>query len=130
MFKEGVVKITSEDKVVYDERKQRFVWLDNLPMYMHKDVCYSHFNHQRPDLFMQEQLDFNEKLLMGQRLLRFMMVATRMELTRLGRQMGHLSFNYFYPLMDDYMRQRAVDAPRMNRLWTWKDSSIIVHFYE
>ena len=28
------------------------------------------------------------------------------------------------------MRQRAVDAPRMNRLWTWKDSSIIVHFYE
>ena len=45
MFKEGVVKITSEDKVVYDERKQRFVWLDNLPMYMHKDVCYSHFNH-------------------------------------------------------------------------------------
>ncbi len=30
--------------------------------------------------------------------------------------------------MDDYQRSQSVDQPRMNRLWTWEDSSKIVNF--
>ena len=42
--------------------------------------------------------------------------------------MGGMSFNYFYPLLDDYMTMSAIDKPRNLRLWTWEDSSKIVNF--
>ena len=42
--------------------------------------------------------------------------------------MGPNCWQYFYPLLDDFMRAQAVDKPRMNRLWTWEDSSKIVNF--
>mmetsp|Transcript_3916 Transcript_3916/g.5920 ORF Transcript_3916/g.5920 Transcript_3916/m.5920 type:complete len:80 (+) Transcript_3916:347-586(+) len=30
--------------------------------------------------------------------------------------------------MDDFQKGQVVDQPRMNRLWTWEDSSKIVNF--
>ena len=47
---------------------------------------------------------------------------------RLWRQMGPLSYQYFYPLMDDFMNSAALDRPKMLRMWTWDDSSRIVNF--
>lgn len=47
---------------------------------------------------------------------------------RLWRTMGGLSFQYFYPLLDDYMGASAVDRPRLLRTWTWDDSTRIVNF--
>ena len=41
-----------------------------------------------------------------------------------------MSFQYFYPLLDDYMGCNAVDRPRINRTWTWQDSSKIVNFFD
>jgi hypothetical protein len=38
---------------------------------------------------------------------------------RLWRQMGGMSYQYFYPLMDDFMRAWNVDRPRCLRTWTW-----------
>ena len=46
---------------------------------------------------------------------------------RLWRQMGGLSYNYFYPLLDDFAAAQAVDKPRILRTWTWDDSSRIVN---
>ena len=48
---------------------------------------------------------------------------------RLWRQMGGMSFNYFYPLMDDFQKAWNVDRPRHIRVWTWQDSSKIVNFF-
>ena len=47
---------------------------------------------------------------------------------RLWRQLGGLSYNYFYPLLDDFSNAQAVDKPRLLRTWTWDDSSRIVNF--
>ena len=54
---------------------------------------------------------------------------TKLEMRRLWRIMGGSSFQYFYPLLDDYMGQNAVDRPRILRTWTWQDSSKIVNFF-
>ena len=43
--------------------------------------------------------------------------------------MGTSSFNYFYPLLDDYMSSQAMDKPKMLRMWSWDDSSRIVNFF-
>ena len=42
--------------------------------------------------------------------------------------MGGLSYNYFYPLLDDFTTAQSVDKPRLLRTWTWDDSSRIVNF--
>ena len=42
--------------------------------------------------------------------------------------MGPMSFQYFYPLMDDYMTAMATDKPKMLRMWSWDDSTKIVNF--
>ena len=39
-----------------------------------------------------------------------------------------MAYNYFYPLLDDYMTSCAMDKPKMLRMWTWDDSSKIVNF--
>lgn len=49
---------------------------------------------------------------------------------RLWRQMGDRSYFYFYPLLSEYMTYRAIDAPRMSRVWTWDDASRIVHYMD
>ena len=41
-----------------------------------------------------------------------------------------MSFQYFYPLMDDYMKAYAIDRPRIFRTWTWQDSSRIVNIFD
>ena len=53
---------------------------------------------------------------------------TKLEMRRLWRQMGGLSYNYFYPLLDDFTTAQSVDTPRLLRTWTWDDSSRIVNF--
>ena len=47
---------------------------------------------------------------------------------RLWRTMGTCSYNYFYPLLDDYMAACAMDKPKTLRLWTWDDASRIANF--
>ena len=74
---------------------------------------------QRPDLFGQEKKEFGMKLKYGQQLIRQMNYQTKLEMRRLQRQMGGMSYLYFYPLLDDYMSQSAVDRPRILRTWTW-----------
>ena len=59
------------------------------------------------------------KLKYGQYLIKEMQKQNKSEMKRLWRSMGHLSFQYFYPLMDDYMRAFAIDRPRLLRTWTW-----------
>ena len=51
---------------------------------------------QRPDLFGQEQAEFRFKLKYGQQLLRHMNYQTKLEMKRLWRVMGGMSYNYFY----------------------------------
>jgi hypothetical protein len=53
---------------------------------------------------------------------------TKLEMRRLWRQMGGMSYNYFYPLLDDFTQAQAIDRPRLLRTWTWDDSSRIVNF--
>ena len=117
----------TDDKLFYDERKKRFVYLDDAPAIAHKTYNNSHFKEQRPDLFGQEQHEFKLKLKFGQQLLRHMNYQTKLEMRRLWRSMGQMSYQYFYPLLDDFMTYQAIDKPRLLRLWTWDDSSRIVN---
>ncbi len=64
----------------------------------------------------------------GQQLLRQMNYQTKLEMRRLWRSMGGLSYQYFYPLLDDFMTYQAIDKPRLLRLWTWDDSTRIANF--
>ena len=70
------------------------------------------------------------KLKYGQQLIRQMNSQTKLEMKRLQRSMGQMSYLYFYPLLDDYMGANAVDRPRILRTWTWQDSSKIVNFFD
>ena len=69
------------------------------------------------------------KLKFGQQLIRQMNYQTKLEMRRLWRQMGPMSFNYFYPLLDDFSSSQAVDKIRILRTWTWDDSTRIVNFF-
>ena len=70
------------------------------------------------------------KLKFGQQLIRQMNYQTKLEMRRLWRQLGPMSFQYFYPLLDDYNAVNATDRPRILRAWTWQDSSKIVNFFD
>ena len=118
----------TDDKLFYDERKKRFIFMENAPAVAEKTFKNSHFKVQRPDLYGQEQHEFQLKLKYGQQLLRQMNYQTKLEMRRLWRTMGGMSYQYFYPLMDDFMTYQAIDKPRMLRLWTWDDSTRIVNF--
>ena len=61
-------------------------------------------------------------------MIRYMNYQTKLEMRRLWRSMGTCSYNYFYPLLDDYMASAAMDKPKSLRLWTWDDASKIVNF--
>ncbi len=41
----------SDDKLYYDERKKRFVFIQDAPAYMEQAFKNVHFKEQRPDLF-------------------------------------------------------------------------------
>ena len=41
--------------------------------------------------------------------------------------MGGMSYQYFYPLLDDFMTYQAIDKPRLLRMWTWDDSTRIAN---
>ena len=60
----------SDDKLFYDERKKRFVYMDDAPNIVQQSFKNSHFKEQRPDLYGQEQHEFRLKLKHGQQLLR------------------------------------------------------------
>jgi hypothetical protein len=62
----------SDEKLYYDERKKRFVYLEDAPAIAEKAYKNSHFKEQRPDLYGQEQHEFKMKLKYGQQLLRQM----------------------------------------------------------
>ena len=78
-------------------------------------------------MFGQEKTEFQIKLKLGQQLIRQMNYQTKLEMRRLWRQMGGMSYNYFYPLLDDFTLANAVDRPRLLRTWTWDDSSRMVN---
>ncbi len=118
----------SDDKLYYDERKKRFVFLEDAPAIVHKTVNNSAFKEQRPDLYGQELVEFKNKLKYGQQLLRQMNYQTKLEMRRLWRIMGPMSYQYFYPLLGDFMTYQAIDRPRAQRLWTWEDSTRIVNY--
>ena len=80
-------------------------------------------------MFGQEQHEFAIKLKYGQQLIRHMNYQTKLEMRRLWRQMGGMSYNYFYPLLDDFSAAQAIDKPRILRTWTWDDSTRIVNFF-
>ena len=52
---------------------------------------------------------------------------TKLEMRRLWRTMGGLSYQYFYPLLEDFMTYQAIDKPRLLRLWTYDDSTRIAN---
>jgi hypothetical protein len=54
-----------DDKLFYDERKKRFVYLDNAPAIVEKSYKNAHFKEQRPDLYGQEAHEFKMKLKYG-----------------------------------------------------------------
>ncbi len=48
----------ADDKLIYDERKKRFVHTTDLPESMSREYMYGGFKFQRPDLIGSERLDF------------------------------------------------------------------------
>jgi len=120
----------TDDKLIFDEKHQRFVFLRDAPHIHIYRYRYANFKTQRPDLFGFERDDFKEKQRFAQCYARHILYQNRLEIKRLWKAMGPISFPYFYPLMDDYFKRRAVDAPRLGRLWTWDDSSKMVAFVD
>ena len=119
----------SNNKVVYDERNKRFIYVSHANK-MHKKVFNKNvFKHQRPDLQGNDQAQWFSDFRDGQAYLRSMMYMNKMEMRRLWRILGANSYMYVQPLMTDYMKQYKVDSPRINRLWTWKDASKIVEYF-
>ena len=55
----------ADDKLIYDERKKRFVHTTDLPEMMSREYLYGGFKSQRPDLIGSEKLDFQWKLRFG-----------------------------------------------------------------
>ena len=53
------------DRLIYDERKKRFVHTDNLPGYMYREYMNGAFKTPRPDLIGQEKVDFAWKVRVG-----------------------------------------------------------------
>ena len=56
----------ADDKLIYDERKKRFVHTADLPAGLARQYSTQQFKSQRPDLFGQEQAEFQWKLRFGQ----------------------------------------------------------------
>jgi len=120
----------ADDKLIYDEKHQRFIFLKDAPYIHTYRFRYTHFKSQRPDLFGYDKEDFREKQRFAQCYARHILYQNKLEIKRLWKAMGPISFPYFYPLMDDYFKRRVIDSPRSGRLWTWEDSSKMVAFVD
>ncbi len=55
-----------DDKLIYDERKKRFVHTSDLSRSLQRQYRGNTFKHQRPDLNGQEREEFAIKLRFGQ----------------------------------------------------------------
>ena len=133
-----------EDRLIYDERKKRYVNTGDMPGWMMRNYTHNVFKSQRPDIVGEEALNWDRKLRLGQSLLRQMTYQSKLELKRLWRSMGNLSYLYFYvsfytkffiliylqPVADDFFKTHNMDKPRMLKMWTWDDSSRIVNFMD
>ena len=119
----------TENKILYDERKKRFIYLKDASREQAGLFNRSHFKWQRPDLYGGDQIQFQQDLKNGQSYLRSLMYFNKMEMRRLSRALGNNANRYIYPIMDDYLRQYQVDAIRTERLWTWRDSTKIVEYF-
>ena len=119
----------SENKIMYDERKKRFTYLDSANSFQYKTYMGGAFNNQRPDLALEDQRKFRKDLVQGQSYLRAMCYMNKLELRRLYRTLGASSYLHVYPIMEDYLKQVRLDGPRVDRVWTWKDATRIVEYY-
>ena len=119
----------TEDKVFYDERKKRFIYLENSTEYHKKLFNASFFTTQRPDLQNAEQLRFSDDLKKGQKYLKSMLFYNKNEIRRLSRLLGSQGYFYCHPIMEDYLKQKRIDGLRLTRVWTWKDSTKIVEYF-
>ena len=119
----------SNNKVLYDERKKRFIYLKEAKKDHKALYNKSFFKFQRPDLYGTDQIDFQNDLRDGQAYLRAMLTINKNEMRRLWRTMGTNSYRYIYTIMDDYLKQHRVDGIRAERLWTWRDSTKIVEYF-
>ena len=63
----------AENKVMYDERKKRFIYLADATRDQKREFNQNHFKFQRPDLYGQDQNDFKKDLKYGQNYLRAIM---------------------------------------------------------
>ena len=106
----------TENKILYDERKKRFIYLKDASREQAGLFNRSHFKWQRPDLYGGDQIQFQQDLKNGQSYLRSLMYFNKMEMRRLSRALGNNANRYIYPIMDDYLRQYQVDAIRTERL--------------
>ena len=119
----------SNNKILYDERKKRFIYLKGAKK-QHKMLFNKNFfKNQRPDLVGMDQEQWQDDFRKGQQYLRGMMYMNKLEMKRLWRTLQTNAYPYIYPIMDDYMKQHRVDSPRVNRLWTWRDASKIVDYF-
>ena len=119
----------SNNKVMYDERKKRFIYLKHAKKQHKRLFNKNHFKTQRPDITQYDHDMWKSDFRDAQIYLKGMMYINKLEIRRLWRTMGQNSYQYMYEIMDDYMTQWRVDGPRTQRLWTWMDASKMVEFY-
>ena len=55
----------ADDKLIYDERKKRFVHTTDMPEMMSREYLNGGFKSQRPDLIGTEKADFQFRLRFG-----------------------------------------------------------------
>ncbi|CAI2381808.1 unnamed protein product [Moneuplotes crassus] len=118
----------SNKKILYDERKKRFIYLSGGNKQQRRLFNKSYFKAQRPDIigtdYKQWEQDFRE----GQAYLRIMLYYNKLEMNKLWRILQSNAYPYMYTIMDDYLTHSRIDNPRVMRLWTWRDSTRIVEF--
>ena len=49
----------ANETIYFDERKQRYTYMENAPKHIEDQYKNSHFNHQRPDLTEQERMEWD-----------------------------------------------------------------------
>ena len=105
----------SEDTIMWDEKKKRFVYLDTASVADVRLFSRNFFRNARPDLFGTDQNEFKIHLRMGNVLIRSMIYQAEIEARRAYRQMGLVSTQFIYPFMEDTFGLSAIDSPRTSR---------------
>ncbi len=118
----------SNNKILFDEKKKRFIYLKGAKKQHRKLFNKSYFKSQRPDIIDQASEEWNEDFRDGQAYMRAMLYYNKLEMKRLWRTLQTNAYPYVYTIMDDYLKQHRIDNPRVNRLWTWRDSSKMVDY--